>query len=61
MIWSEQRPYVSATERRATAEKKLTQLQKQGKIIQPVSVQGRAIAARSTRSSRSSRDNSPTV
>jgi len=44
MSWYEQRRYVSAAERRAKAERKLAQLRKKGRDIQPVRVKGRTIA-----------------
>ncbi len=44
MSWYGWRPYVSATERRARAARKLKQLERKGFAVQPVRTAGRAIA-----------------
>lgn len=44
MSWSGRRRTVSAAERRAKAERKLAQLREKGRDLQPVRVEGRAIA-----------------
>ncbi len=44
MSWNRRRRYVTVAERRATAEKRVAKLRKEGRTVQPVSVQGRMIA-----------------
>jgi len=38
------RPYVSVAERRRNAQREMTKLQKKGKVIRPIHIEGRAIA-----------------
>ncbi|HEX4129778.1 MAG TPA: SWIM zinc finger family protein [Pirellulales bacterium] len=44
-MWWNDRPYVSAAQRRAKAERKLKQLAKQGRQVSPIQIVGRQIAA----------------
>jgi len=44
MSWFQFRPYVSVAERRHNAQREVAKLQKQGKVIRPVELEGRTIA-----------------
>ena len=44
MSWFRFRPYVSVAERRNNAQREVAKLQKRGKVISPVALDGRAIA-----------------
>lgn len=44
MSWRDYRPYVSVAERKAQAARKAATLKKKGKILKPVTIEGRTIA-----------------